>query len=455
MKDKIRAAREEGYSNQEIVDYLKGHKELGPKVSAALEEGYSPDEIIDYYNPPISKGRSVASAGAKGLVRGVRSIANLADPMKTVLSMITGKPPMEEQIQEQFFKEYLPSKEGFAEDVVEKSAEFLPAMALGGEGFIGNLLRSVLAGTAGATAKKMGFGPKGQTVAEIAATGLPGLTKRITPTKVQKPLVDLARRMGLKEAEIAPALQSAAKQKYLTPIASKSKGVQRKISASKEAIGNIYNTLKKAPAATKPMNQKQAQAFINNIAEVAKSMPMESRKRVLGDAQDLLKTGFSGEGIINFWQDLNYYIPRGERMLGRFKDPLEKGLRSINPQLAEDFVNTNKLFEGISSLSSKMRPKLADQLVKGGTIYKLVNAILDGDFKMIGKMVKYGTGLGAVQKSMSSLLTNPRYQNLFKKSLEALSKNRISIANQLKDRLAKEMKDESPELSEALKSNDF
>ena len=55
IQEQIKAAQTEGYSSQEIVNYLAG---TNPKVQEAMKEGYAPDEIIQYLNttPPTSHG---------------------------------------------------------------------------------------------------------------------------------------------------------------------------------------------------------------------------------------------------------------------------------------------------------------------------------------------------------------------------------------------------------------
>lgn len=52
LREKIEKARKEGYSDQEIGQYLS---EINPKVSEALNEGYSVDEIIGFLAPSEPK----------------------------------------------------------------------------------------------------------------------------------------------------------------------------------------------------------------------------------------------------------------------------------------------------------------------------------------------------------------------------------------------------------------
>jgi hypothetical protein len=53
FRDQINTARRQGYSDDEIVGYLKGKD---PRVTQALEAGYKPIEIVDYLAPKPTMG---------------------------------------------------------------------------------------------------------------------------------------------------------------------------------------------------------------------------------------------------------------------------------------------------------------------------------------------------------------------------------------------------------------
>jgi hypothetical protein len=53
FRDQINTARRQGYSDDEIVGYLKGKD---PRVTQALEAGYKPTEIVDYLAPKPTMG---------------------------------------------------------------------------------------------------------------------------------------------------------------------------------------------------------------------------------------------------------------------------------------------------------------------------------------------------------------------------------------------------------------
>lgn len=57
LRDQINSARRQGYSNTQIVDYLKS---TDPRITEALSAGHSADEIADYLAPPPTTGETVA-----------------------------------------------------------------------------------------------------------------------------------------------------------------------------------------------------------------------------------------------------------------------------------------------------------------------------------------------------------------------------------------------------------
>ena len=75
FRDQVNAARRQGYSDDEIVDYLKAKD---PRVTKALEAGYKSTEIVDYLAPKPTMGeQAVRKAGVavRGLSEGLAPVA--------------------------------------------------------------------------------------------------------------------------------------------------------------------------------------------------------------------------------------------------------------------------------------------------------------------------------------------------------------------------------------------
>ncbi len=70
---KIQGAREQGYSSNEIIQYLQGDPALSGKINQALQSGHSADEILQYlqgsaFNQPLSMGEKGLNKLASSLV---------------------------------------------------------------------------------------------------------------------------------------------------------------------------------------------------------------------------------------------------------------------------------------------------------------------------------------------------------------------------------------------------
>lgn len=182
MKFDVKAAKSAGYSDSEINDFLSKSqpKPEAPKqfdAEAAKSAGYTDKEITAFLKKEqLSKTKSVGSAAAKGLLKGLEDISNVGDPIRLAINVLAGQQPSQfRQLTEKFF----PTRDEALEGFVERAAELLPSAAIGGGGVL-STLGSVLGGaTLGELAKQEGVGELGQGVSEAVGMGLPGIAKAI------------------------------------------------------------------------------------------------------------------------------------------------------------------------------------------------------------------------------------------------------------------------------------
>jgi hypothetical protein len=81
LQDQIKSAQAEGYSSQEIIQFLA---QSNPQVKEAVSEGYRPDEIISFLNQS-----SVAPQGVMGAVNAALNTARPLGPTPADLTPIT------------------------------------------------------------------------------------------------------------------------------------------------------------------------------------------------------------------------------------------------------------------------------------------------------------------------------------------------------------------------------
>jgi hypothetical protein len=166
LKTQIQQARQEGYSDDEIIQYLSGSNR---QVSEALQEGYAPSEIISYVSQskpadlklPRQAPQMESTTGgdvmrqlgltARAGVTGVTAIPAIAgDALNQLIRMITGAnvPPVSQSIQGLMTRAGVPEPETKQERVVQD-------------------ISSALAGVGGTAALARGLAPSPQAAAPL------------------------------------------------------------------------------------------------------------------------------------------------------------------------------------------------------------------------------------------------------------------------------------------------
>ena len=379
-------------------------------------------ETLSEKAKPVPWYKSLPSAAAKGLVKGTVGLGQIMSG--TALNPDTSQ--SNEDLQT-ILDQFLPSEEGLGEDIASRSGEIFPLLATSGSGIGSSALRSGLAATGSQTAKNLGIGELGQAAAELPALLGPDLARAI-PTRAgsrQEQLANFARNQGVEENELALMLGEQGRVKEsLTHIAPRGGQTQRAFHGARDALNRVWTNLRQSPEAQTQLSQVDARDLAQNLAGRMKNLPAEQRQRAMQDVIDLMRSPMRGEDIINFWQDLNYYIPKGEAGLGVLKDDLSKALRQISPQLGEDFNNLNQLYGNYSRLHQQMRPSLVDQFFRAGEFGALAFGALTMDVPTLTKVL----GEVSARELARQAIINPRLQNLSQRFVNAAQRSSPAIA---------------------------
>lgn len=406
-------------------------KPLSEEESENQESSFSPRTLNVDKQSDISRLKSVLSSVPKGGLQGLFSLSNsmsMKNP-EQVLSQIKSGKNQEEQ-QQEILDEILPTKPFGIEKGIQRGTKAATELAA----FPGGAAlwrRALLGGGAAQGVEEAGGGPGAQAVAELAAFGSPDFKKLIRANPQQKKLVEFARKMGLSEEEITPLIQSPRKGSFFGKYASKGQKTRQSLQNARSAVGGIYEQLKTSESAKNTLNPEQQKQFLQETYKLLMDLPSNVRKVLFQDYQDLMKTGFSGEGLINLWQDLSYYYGRGIRQAGGLKNPIRNALKNISPSLAEDFELTNRLFENRLRLSKQIRPKTLDNVLDLGEIGGFATAILKGSTSLLKKVL----GVAAFRRLSREMVTNPRFQNLTQQMAEAASNNKLGIVKKTAEEL--------------------
>ena len=393
---------------------------------------------VKFKQKDVSKIRSLISAFPKGIAKGLLDIAEMGVPLAFQEEEFEERQQRQREasqarkkIEEDYLERALPTQEGFIESSLERGGRAVP--------FGVGIPAALASGFIGETAKELGAGEATQSLAEAGALGLPALGRKILPTASQKPLVEFARKAGLTEKQIAPLLPDKNKKEFFRKVASKGEKTQEALRSSRQGVSQAYEFVKDSPAAKKTLNQQQAVKFLTDSTKIAYQMPFEIRKQIAEDAKDLIKHGFTGENLINYYQDISSKYKIGREHLERFKKPILEAMESISPELSEDFKLANDLFKRQLSAKKALKPNISSELLDLGEVGKLAYSISTLSMKGLTELL----GISASRKFAREMLINPRLQNIHKQIIKAANERKYGIVKDLSDYIKKRYEDES------------
>lgn len=435
--------------NSDVFDLIEpegesGYMELASKAPAIKDNSFF-NTVADY-------GRTAL----KGAVEGLTNLGHMMGPTQEYPKFKEGKlvpGRTSEQVLEQQtegLNELLPTDEGFGQKALRRGLKMAPSVgAFPGANPLSSSIRSGVAGLAGQGVEELGGGEIAQTLAELTAFIGPELTKKLFASGKNKEIMQFAKKMGMTDEQITPLIQGETKQKWLSKLTSKGKSTQNRLAESKKGIEKIYKSVESSPEAALEISEMQNGKLINEIFKKLESMPRDAQSKIEADLSDLLNNKITGNSLINFWRDINSKYTLNKQQLQTIKEPLKNALKSISPDLAQDFEMTNKLFSKYYPISSKLKPDLASKIVSAaesiGSVGSVIGAMLGHPYPLLSII-----GKKAGSKLSSEMLLNPRFQQIGKKMVLAINQNKWGMAKKLIDLYAHEVKEISPKLSEEL-----
>ena len=442
--------------SQDDLDFMAFALEQTPEGSIEEEEDdeISPEELQfakqaqEGPRPPkeVSRLRSIISAPLKGAYR----IAGHA-----LGAMPSGGKTFDETLEDVF-----PTQEGrFIEGSLQRGAEIGTGGVAKG---VGGVILSALAGIVGESINKIPFIPDWlkpyvETAGEIATTGLPRFGSKIRPTASQKPLVEGARKLGLKEKEIAPLIQSEKKVRTLAKTAGKRFRTQKALGKSKTALDKSLELMDAHPDIDRVLAPGQADTTISSIEKKMVNKLNSSERGLIKDDFEILKNSpKSAKDFIKFFRDLNKQIstnPKSRKSLNLLKDDLIESVQKISPELGNTFNVTNKLYSNYSKIAQKLKPSWNEDIARtlGTGVGHVIVGSLFGNYAALGTII----GEQAAKNVAREMLINPRFQNLSRQIVHSLNSGKVGLATQLWDKLGKLMSKESPKLALEMEKVDW
>jgi len=396
--------------------------------------------------PPVSPGQEARYTAADDQNMSFWQKMALLDEDDDLMPMMrvpAGRKALDEAL------EQIP-EEGILQESVRRVTRSAPALVAGPGAMAGMVGMEAKGLAAKEAAKAMGAGENVQLLADILGSMTP--TKAVLqPGAKNKQLVEFARKMGMKEAEIAPLVQGEAKQKLLANIAKKTGKTERQLKTTREALSGAYDTLRRMPAAETVLATPQRNALVSKMESLLQDMPAKVRGTIADDLRQFESSMMSGDDIIKFYQDVNYNVGPKTKQLTRLKEPLKEALSTINPELGRDFNLTNKLYQRYSDISRKLRPSMIDTFISKSEPYRVLIGLTTGMNGILMEALAEGAG----RRLASAMLTNPRLQNISRKMVTSMNTGRINAMQKLTENYINEIAKDHPEAARQLRSIDW
>lgn len=385
---------------------------------------------------PSSKTASIGRAAGRGLLDALLDASSM-------FPVATGRGPASTDILKDLYEQYIGvPEEGVAERFTERAARNLPWLLVGGAGGIaGKVGRGLFSSALGQLAEEAEIGPLGQFIAESIGLGVPSFGKRIQPTKAQKPVVEMLRRRGLTEKEIAPSLTSPSSAQRLKYLAKRTGVTEKRIKRTQEAMGRVYDQLREEGKATPILGSNRSSMLRSSLENIIEDLPEEITKNASAKIEKTFMKPVKAKDLIDLTWKLNQEIFSGKvknpkKALNALKDPIGKALIEIDPEIGKDFQllqgNYSNFLRGVSK---HLKPDTFTNLLKYGKMGTLVSGILS--FNPI--LVKGVLGTEAARYGFAELLLNPRFKNLTNQMLKAIDTNKVALAKKISDQMKKEV----------------
>lgn len=375
----------------------------------------------------------------------------LDDPVKALKE---GKSRLPRKEREEAFEETLddliPSEEGGPITKIQerfiKTAPNLfglpggaPAQMVG-RGMVGAVL--------GEGAKELGFGELGQGVAELTAFIGPDIAKKLLESGKNADLIKAAKAFGMTDEQIAPLLQPEFKQRWLSKLVPRQGRTKAALQQSKEAVGEIYNTIKNSPDAKLGLTEKATKDLASGMSKVLEGLTGPERAAVMEDIQMLFSKPLTGESVITFWNKLRRLGEQTDmKAIELLKTPLTKAINQLSPQLAKDFKLANDLYGRYAKIAARLKPNLTTNLVDAAHHLGALIALVSGNPAFMFKI-----GGERLMRSMGrEMLINPRLQNLASKMVNALNENKVAVARGILEQMADQFEEKDPEIARIIR----
>jgi len=271
--------------------------------------------------------------------------------------------------------------------------------------------------------------------------GKAALSKNLKPSSKQEKVAEFLRSKGIPDKNITPIIQDKKKLGLLSKVASKYERNDPWLNAIKGDLGTIFEDIRGKGKEAGFLEGKPLMAFEESFDKAMEKVPRMYRGLIKKEISDLFHNPIDFTELHDFNKAVNAIVKDvqgGKAAIGLLKDPIEKAMASMNPDLYKELKLTNEAYSKLSKFTDKMTKKNWESLLNMGQIGGLVYGLLTLNTDALETAGLTLAGRYGVKK----LLTSPRLQNMHGKLWSSFLKNDVSKTLRITSDIKKELQKE-------------
>jgi len=420
----------------------------------------------------LDQASNAAISAASGLIGSPKALLQLPESLsKQAFALIRGRDPEREDYE---------TKGRQALDLLEKLSSFLPDASDVRSKFIDedpNLVEKIAMGAGsglpfGGIGALVGGGgalleeglqsidasPRVKAASHLTLAATAGLkSKGLRPKKGQKPMMDLLKKAGMTDEQIAPILNNPnIKTATLSKLASNGKKTQAILEATQKGFEPVYDLIRENPESARVLSPEKAVELQRTLDNSMKDLPTKFKKDIKVDMEDYFNSARDFNDTTSLIKKINQTFGGKSTDALRLKKSLNEALETMSPSLAKEFNLAQEAYSKFANLREELNPSVVNKFVpeavfqyaKGaGTLAGIVvNPLLTA--KIIGSKMAAGT-------LARHLLLNPKLKNINQRFVYALNKRSLGMAQKVQKEMADEWEKIDPEVAKVIRESDI
>ncbi len=276
----------------------------------------------------------------------------------------------------------------------------------------------------------------------------------VPPSGEAEAIYNRARGMGYTDEELAPIMATEGQIERNRKWAAGQPQTRNAFQNTREALGRSFEQVQGSAAAATPISYAQENRLLTSFRQIRddimnRSHALSPQEQRLVDfltttIADIQTNGTTGRQLINSWRSVNG-IQAGRTELRRMLGPIEDALRSSSPELADNFVNNNRLYQRFIENIERINPSQFTTFVQSGDLQALLGSVFSGDIPATGSAIARILTGGQLKRISSAIITNPQAQSLWRNFQRAVTNQSPATSRALAIQLKEFVRKELPE----------